>query len=154
MFPYVCLATMPLFCRVDWPRKLWGNACAVKSGAAEEASEDERNEQQCQRRRGSRRSSDFGSSAQADERSGREGSKERRSEKRVQRTSRRQKFVVALMLCHVALQLFLPYSHFITKVYMSWLYNTCFILFLLLVYFFSSNVIFKNLIDNSYIFIC
>ena len=22
MFPYVCLATMPLFCRVDWPRKL------------------------------------------------------------------------------------------------------------------------------------
>lgn len=22
MFPYVCLATMPLFCCVDWPRKL------------------------------------------------------------------------------------------------------------------------------------
>lgn len=22
MFPYVCLATMPLFCRVDWPRRL------------------------------------------------------------------------------------------------------------------------------------
>lgn len=21
MFPYVCLATMPLFCRVDWPRR-------------------------------------------------------------------------------------------------------------------------------------
>lgn len=22
MFPYVCLATMPLFCSVDWPRRL------------------------------------------------------------------------------------------------------------------------------------
>lgn len=22
MFPYVCLATMPLFCRMDWPRRL------------------------------------------------------------------------------------------------------------------------------------
>lgn len=22
MFPYVCMATMPLFCRVDWPRRL------------------------------------------------------------------------------------------------------------------------------------
>lgn len=22
MFPYVCLATMPLFCHVDWPRRL------------------------------------------------------------------------------------------------------------------------------------
>lgn len=24
MFPYVCLATMPLFCHNDWPRRLWG----------------------------------------------------------------------------------------------------------------------------------
>jgi hypothetical protein len=30
--------------------------------------------------------------------------------------TKRQKFVVSLLLCHIALQFFLPYSHFITKV--------------------------------------
>lgn len=32
------------------------------------------------------------------------------------KTTKKQKFVVSLLLCHVALQFFLPYSHFISKV--------------------------------------
>lgn len=30
--------------------------------------------------------------------------------------TKKQKFVVSLLLCHIALQFFLPYSHFISKV--------------------------------------
>lgn len=32
------------------------------------------------------------------------------------KATRKQKFVVSILLCHVALQFFLPYSHFISKV--------------------------------------
>lgn len=32
------------------------------------------------------------------------------------KATRKQKFVVSLLLCHIALQFFLPYSHFISKV--------------------------------------
>lgn len=33
MFPYTCLATMPLFCHVDWPRKVqaWFNGSTYVS---------------------------------------------------------------------------------------------------------------------------
>ncbi|KMQ93598.1 vitamin k-dependent gamma-carboxylase [Lasius niger] len=36
------------------------------------------------------------------------------------KATRKQKFVVSLLLCHVMLQFFLPYSHFISKGYNNW----------------------------------
>ncbi|KAG8277072.1 hypothetical protein J6590_049981 [Homalodisca vitripennis] len=92
MFPYVCLATMPLFCHTNWPRKLLTsltrfktpleptntNVCIYSQKIEAEQNKDE---------------------------SGIKGS---------------QKFTCALLLTHVALQGFLPYSHFLTQGYNNW----------------------------------
>lgn len=84
MFPYVCLATMPIFCRsYHWPRKL---------------------------RRGDNEVSYF-QGRDLVLREERAGPKRKRSV-----VTRKQKFVAGLLIAHVAVQLFLPYSHFITKV--------------------------------------
>ncbi|KZC12277.1 Vitamin K-dependent gamma-carboxylase [Dufourea novaeangliae] len=100
MFPYVCLATMPLFCNTDWPRKFISytkSSCVIKS----EDSKMETSEREvsgiktvCKRIK--------------------EGNLKSKS------VTRRQRFVVSLLLLHIGLQFFLPYSHFITKGYNNW----------------------------------
>ncbi|OXU20747.1 hypothetical protein TSAR_007390 [Trichomalopsis sarcophagae] len=110
MFPYVCLATMPLFCRVDWPRKLL---------EARTHSREKLDDGECS----SRKSRDYfakDNEAESDVAGRDEGSVGRRSEKRRVRVSRKQKLVVATLLLHVGLQFFLPYSHFLTKGYNNW----------------------------------
>ncbi|XP_058795770.1 vitamin K-dependent gamma-carboxylase isoform X2 [Phymastichus coffea] len=82
MFPYVCLATMPLFCHVDWPRKFIRDSSNNGGEKEEEASPGG-----CRKKK---------------------------------KISRKQKCVVAALLLHMAVQLFLPYSHFITKGYNNW----------------------------------
>ncbi|XP_025156701.1 vitamin K-dependent gamma-carboxylase isoform X2 [Harpegnathos saltator] len=160
MFPWVCLATMPLFCHVDWPRKLglcfdWRR----KVSAADGSSIDDRSKV-------SSRSDRSGSSSSEvlDDRATHEGKKEidrdyfaepeaeeeidggddntrlptdstEPSEeeeedvnvrenipgaRRTTKVTRKQKFVVSMLLCHIALQFFLPYSHFISKGYNNW----------------------------------
>lgn len=105
MFPYVCLATMPLFCRVDWPRKLL---------EARTHRREKFNGESCS----SRKSRDYffkdndGQSDVADVQD--KANDGMRNKKR--RVSRKQKLVVAMLLLHVGLQFFLPYSHFVTKV--------------------------------------
>lgn len=108
MFPYVCIATMPLFCQENWPRKLKqlfvrvpvqeplpSNVCIYQS-----------------------KKSDFFQNETC-------GGK----------IKLRHKFVVLLLFTYCGLQIFLPYSHFITKVifeiyYFSYIYTFFFYYYL------------------------
>ncbi|XP_076754527.1 gamma-glutamyl carboxylase isoform X2 [Xylocopa sonorina] len=126
MFPYVCLATMPLFCSPDWPRKLVSflkRNCAVPFVVNNQNVKDHDDTS----------TTLLGDSCEQVDNKVNNGIQEnvtstkpaitpRCSEigKRLTKTTGKQNFVVSLLLFHVFLQLFLPYSHFITKGYNNW----------------------------------
>ncbi|XP_074031124.1 gamma-glutamyl carboxylase isoform X2 [Leptinotarsa decemlineata] len=90
MFPYVCLATMPLFCDETWPRKIQSlfttdNLEAAPSDSCIYPIDETRIDRDL-----------------------------------VRKPSWKHKFVATLLMCHCGLQAFLPYSHFITKGYNNW----------------------------------
>nr|XP_023023927.1 vitamin K-dependent gamma-carboxylase [Leptinotarsa decemlineata] len=90
MFPYVCLATMPLFCDETWPRKIQSlfttdNLEAAPSDSCIYPKDETRIDRDL-----------------------------------VRKPSWKHKFVATLLMCHCGLQAFLPYSHFITKGYNNW----------------------------------
>ncbi|CAL7951877.1 unnamed protein product [Xylocopa violacea] len=126
MFPYVCLATMPLFCSPEWPRKLVSflkRNCVAPFLANDRStkSHDETSTDLL---------GDF--CEEVDNKINNEiqenlksikpiiTRKDREIGKKSTKVTRKQKFVVSLLLFHVFLQLFLPYSHFITKGYNNW----------------------------------
>ncbi|XP_056643907.1 vitamin K-dependent gamma-carboxylase isoform X1 [Diorhabda sublineata] len=84
MFPYVCIATMPLFCEENWPKKIL--SLLIKTNKKP------------------RNTNDF---------------KENKIKTELH-IKWRHKLVVGLLLTHCTLQVFLPYSHFITKGYNNW----------------------------------
>ncbi|XP_053994266.1 vitamin K-dependent gamma-carboxylase [Hylaeus volcanicus] len=147
MFPYVCLATMPLFCNVDWPRRFSSSlkrasffsqneattSCVESSTKStdtrkegstkkliDEPSSQERNESSCDE--GNTDAETVSSiEAKNEQESIRNACKGVRGT-RLKSTgaTKQQKLVVSLLLFHVVLQFFLPYSHFITKGYNNW----------------------------------
>lgn len=86
-FPYVCLVTTPIFCSYDWPDNLF-------KGFLENGDRNEGNV-------------DFDKSKIK--------KKNLSNEKEIEITWK-HKMVVVLLMTYVGTQLFLPYSHFITKV--------------------------------------
>ncbi|XP_076163553.1 gamma-glutamyl carboxylase isoform X2 [Ptiloglossa arizonensis] len=152
MFPYVCLATMPLFCDPGWPRRVVSGLkrnCApffAQNRSVDRSDESSRN---C--KRGHEKDSTLVVS-QTDEISNektletsddelnietKQDTTETREPKADDNTrivckgvkeirpkstgaTKKQKLVVSLLLFHVVLQFFLPYSHFITKGYNNW----------------------------------
>lgn len=188
MFPYVCLATMPLFCRADWPRRLGLcfkrkqkilsiNANSIGANNVEEtdsqaresmkpncselpsnkisrneathegkhyffpiinnsiralkylqlfserATSVEKNKNDFVKLKSEGRTDekDNGThvsknSAELNEKEATSIYKKVRMARQSPRATRKQKFVASLLLCHIVLQLFLPYSHFISKV--------------------------------------
>ncbi|XP_078050289.1 gamma-glutamyl carboxylase isoform X2 [Augochlora pura] len=149
MFPYVCLVTMPLFCSTDWPRKciswfrwncksIFADSRTIKVCDAIPAHCFEND---CKKEykdtlniTGSRKEhhkTDKGAKRATKEQ--RDGPREKEDvynstickrardvDSRPVGATKRQKLVVSLLLFHVALQFFLPYSHFITKGYNNW----------------------------------
>ncbi|XP_015126755.1 vitamin K-dependent gamma-carboxylase [Diachasma alloeum] len=105
MFPYVCLATMGLFCHVSWPRRIIPSLTSSRSFAACE-NVDSNTENSSEIRKKS-------VSAWLPRPIPPEKPKPKRPNKQ-------QKMVVSFLLLHIILQLFLPYSHFITKGYNNW----------------------------------
>lgn len=94
MFPYVCLATMPLFCENKWPRKVI--SFITRRPISEAGTSD---------------ACVYEPKIIVKE-----------SEKKIQEDlptniNWKHKLVVGLLLTHCGLQVFLPYSHFITKVF-------------------------------------
>ncbi|XP_014477597.1 PREDICTED: vitamin K-dependent gamma-carboxylase [Dinoponera quadriceps] len=167
MFPYVCLATMPLFCRTDWPRKLglyfiWRREVSAADVNPIHVDSAKANDDQTEELPKSD-SSVSSSSEILDDRTTHEERKERNRDyfteteskeeinegdsgnkqllentiepseeeavnvrekipriRRATKVTKKQKFVVSVLLCHIALQFFLPYSHFISKGYNNW----------------------------------
>ena len=164
MFPYVCLATMPLFCNVDWPRRFVSyvkcyatlyfaqdqdtSSCSKSLIALEtfhESLEEEftfvtpsttprkSNKMASNRKTMKTCCEEVNNSADNEtstEIKNHQDTVQTRQSKiravcrdlkqisfRSTRATRKRKFVVFLLLSHVALQVFLPYSHFVTKVY-------------------------------------
>ncbi|XP_028048732.2 vitamin K-dependent gamma-carboxylase isoform X2 [Monomorium pharaonis] len=167
MFPYVCLATMPLFCRVDWPRRLGlyfkrkqkispintissdANSVKETDGQAketvkcllsneilcneamrEEKKMNEENEKNFLNLKSPPKNNKEVNNTRSSENSIKSVEEETSVYKKVRitrristsskYTTRKQKFVASLLLCHLVLQLFLPYSHFISKGYNNW----------------------------------
>lgn len=133
MFPLVCLATMPLFCNPNWPRRLgkfikrnYARSFSKKSReirsykkiAMERVKEsyDEINDES-----GNGSSIDDGNQEGTNSISSTITCKYIKGiSSKSTRVTKKQKFVVSLLLFHVFLQFFLPYSHFITKGYNNW----------------------------------
>ncbi|KAM0731318.1 Vitamin K-dependent gamma-carboxylase [Formica fusca] len=169
MFPYVCLATMSLFCSADWPRRLelyfsskreilltdvnLIGADSVKetdSQIKESLSSDcsalpsneiLHNETKHKEKRTKnevdknyliksesnkkvdKKDNDIQlskNSIESDEKEATSILKKLQECQQPRKATRKQKFVVSILLCHVALQFFLPYSHFISKGYNNW----------------------------------
>ncbi|XP_030757480.1 vitamin K-dependent gamma-carboxylase-like isoform X1 [Sitophilus oryzae] len=90
MFPYVCLATLPLFCKENWPRTFWSSIVdRFQSNVANESFKKKR---------------------------------EKTERKKIYShpIKLKENLVVACLFFHMGLQVFLPYSHFITKGYNTW----------------------------------
>lgn len=103
MFPYAMLATLPLFCAYNWPKKLFSYlpnfmAQILPSQDAPQISPH------CVYP---------GSAEGKDEQ---EQSDKKKPSKRYQMPSVKHKTLVFIVLAYIGWQLFLPYSHFISKV--------------------------------------
>lgn len=181
MFPYVCLATMPLFCHVDWPRKISasllsrfsciqsnklsdqcdngvdGISSDIRPQAIEFCAEEDESHEKLPEELGSEPEGDehrsngkispsngiengstelmydednceamepkkdkYATEKEPSSKNDNDTTMNRHVDKRRRKSSnvtRKQKAVVTLLLFHVFMQFFLPYSHFITKVF-------------------------------------
>lgn len=129
MFPYVCLATMPLFCSTDWPRRfgtfLKDNCVPIfvvqsqKTKHREEFSSGSTKDLY-EKEFGTNDKSSINDEYREDTIKSKKLEMIHKNMKEICMKStgptKRQKFVVSLLLFHIFLQFFLPYSHFITKV--------------------------------------
>ncbi|KAJ1522865.1 hypothetical protein ONE63_002010 [Megalurothrips usitatus] len=116
MFPYVCLATQPLFCHNDWPRRFWRSCRGLwrpsrdvpKAVAADWAWLRPRQHPEAVAAAGCLLPC-------VDDTSKKNASSSTATPLRWY-----HHLTAALLLSHTGLQLFLPYSHFITKGYNTW----------------------------------
>nr|XP_050847817.1 vitamin K-dependent gamma-carboxylase isoform X1 [Vespula vulgaris]XP_050847819.1 vitamin K-dependent gamma-carboxylase isoform X1 [Vespula vulgaris] len=135
MFPYVCLVTMPLFCNVDWPRTFYSwikckqNILLSKCvNVIKNCLQSPINRLINEQTKEVTNLNEFDSQkATMDENKHYQSSEnvkpiDNSTMKNVnpKKVTKKQQFVVSMLLIHIALQFFLPYSHFITKGYNNW----------------------------------
>ncbi|KAL1139075.1 hypothetical protein AAG570_009136 [Ranatra chinensis] len=94
MFPFVCLITMPIFCHANWPRKIINKMYSLKEMCGQSI------KSKC----------DFNNTCDKNCTCG------------AIRSSIKMKhhLTVTFILLHAIIQVFLPYSHFLTKGYNNW----------------------------------
>ncbi|XP_067011234.2 vitamin K-dependent gamma-carboxylase [Anabrus simplex] len=110
MFAYVCLVTLPLFSHVDWPRKLLAKILMKEV----EYPVFVKNESCIYKPAISSMGKDNGQN------NGTEKLKAKSDLNSESKLTWKHHLVVILLLSHVGVQAFLPYSHFITKGYNNW----------------------------------
>ncbi|KAI4498557.1 hypothetical protein M0802_006263 [Mischocyttarus mexicanus] len=131
MFPYVCLVTMPLFCNFDWPRTFysWIMFKGNKSiNTMKNCTQSEIKNLTNKETNGITNLNDYDSQKSImDERKHYESSENiktiddsKMNNVKEDKVTKKQRFVVSMLLFHICLQFFLPYSHFITKGYNNW----------------------------------
>lgn len=128
MFPWVCLATMPLFCAPDWPRtvkksfqsamdKLKILPCYPKLKVIEKIGyEDEKNAKPNKTNENEEVGSgkkDIDIKNDPDDIDHKKNDTKSDKERLV---NKKEKIVTCALIIYMGIQAFLPYSHFITKV--------------------------------------
>ena len=103
MFSYTMLATLLLFCSYNWPKKLF--SCLPNFMAKILPSQDD-----------SQTSAQCVYPASIKGKSEKEKSDKKKTSERNQTPGARHKALLFIVLAYMGTQLFLPYSHFITKV--------------------------------------
>lgn len=124
MFPYVCLATMPLFCSESWPRKIEKKIFGSKNLDLKANS---------------------GCLYPEDEIKMYKKSKVFLHNK----ATWKHNFVVGLLMTHCALQAFLPYSHFITKGYNNWTKGLYGYSWDMMVHSWDTSLVMVKVVDNN-----
>ena len=109
MFPYAMLATLPLFCAYNWPKKVFSCMPSfvnkILPSQAEPQASDHCVYPETVKVPGSDQD-------KTDKRSGKT-----KTSRKSQTPTAKHQAVVCVMLLYIGVQLFLPYSHFITKVW-------------------------------------
>ncbi|XP_034255208.1 vitamin K-dependent gamma-carboxylase isoform X2 [Thrips palmi] len=125
MFPYVCLATMPLFCHNDWPRRLragwrhwWRHQDADDKAKTEAEAPPPQPWPWQQPALHKDAVVDAGCLLLPEVPAGKKQDRGSRAPAPPLRWYHH--LTAALLLSHTGMQLFLPYSHFITKGYNTW----------------------------------
>lgn len=104
MFPYAMLATLPLFCAYNWPKKLF--ACMPNCISKMLPSQEEPQASiHC-----------VYPESVNDQKKDQDHSKKTKTSNKCQTPTASHKASVFIVLVYIGCQLFLPYSHFITKV--------------------------------------
>ncbi|EFA03079.2 vitamin K-dependent gamma-carboxylase isoform X3 [Tribolium castaneum] len=122
MFPYVCLATMPLFCTETWPRRLQSIFFKKVNYRVEPSPVCVYTRQQ---------SEDYHDLQLPHE------------------INWKHKLVVGLLLTHCGLQCFLPYSHFITQGYNNWTKGLYGYSWDMMVHSWDTTIVVVKVVDNN-----
>ncbi|XP_055913310.1 vitamin K-dependent gamma-carboxylase [Eupeodes corollae] len=96
MFPWVCLAEVPLFFNFDWPHKIWPSICGIKNPETKVTPSHVKNEKLNLTKNNNKSITDE------------------------EEVTWNDKARTILILIYCCIQLFLPFSHFITKGYNNW----------------------------------
>ncbi|XP_075232992.1 gamma-glutamyl carboxylase [Lycorma delicatula] len=105
MFPYMCMVTMPIFCRMDWPKQLFSQVkyfLLIPLNIFYVPVQYKNNEEKrsCEK--------------EPEEKSDMVSDEQKKS------IGWKKKLTCVFVLFYVGLQCFLPYSHFVTKGYNNW----------------------------------
>ncbi|XP_015172992.1 PREDICTED: vitamin K-dependent gamma-carboxylase [Polistes dominula] len=135
MFPYVCLATMPLFCNFDWPRTFYSWIIFKRNITISKSMNIMKNcFQSSVKKLINKETNGIANLNEYDSQKSTmnitkhcESSEKiktiddsKMNNNKAEKVTKKQRFVVSMLLLHVGLQFFLPYSHFITKGYNNW----------------------------------
>ncbi|XP_022081275.1 vitamin K-dependent gamma-carboxylase-like [Acanthaster planci] len=112
MFPYAMIATMPVFCYADWPNSLLSRLPTSLSSKLAATPDVQQRSDHCvyAKQETPKEVKPKGATAKAAE-----------AESRDQRVPERHHYLATCFFTlYIAVQLFLPFSHFVTKGYNSW----------------------------------
>jgi vitamin K-dependent gamma-carboxylase len=113
MFPWTCIVLLPLYYSYSWPRVVWQRCCFWKPKVESSVQTKDKVRKKVET---------FTSvpDGEGDSMVRRKRLRQNSLKVKKEHVTKRRKVVVALILTYCALQLFLPYSHFITKGYNNW----------------------------------
>lgn len=132
MFPWVCLATLPLYYPYDWPKRVLKKVKNVyikylKREVGDDGNEDiaainNSDDDSIPKLPSNEKDDDEKSEAQDQSESEEKG----QTEDALEKCDSKKKRTVYFIILYMALQAFLPYSHFLTKVTLYYVgtYNT------------------------------
>ncbi|KAJ9579946.1 hypothetical protein L9F63_004419, partial [Diploptera punctata] len=128
MFPYMCLATMPIFCDANWPRKLHTKFSSKNCTISRNENDKETS------------TDDIKSGYKI---------KKSQEETSMKTLNWKQKLVVCLIITHMGIQCFLPYSHFITKGYNNWTHGLYGYSWDMMVHSWDTVLVLVKVVDNE-----